>query len=136
MKKISDRYPYGGVHPEPLRSEPIAMEISYIEIGAGDARATGSFLAKLLGWTLHPMGDAGDGWFEAGAIKAGLHGGEQPPRLDLYFRVPDLRAAIERVRELGGEADEPGPEEASFGRFANCRAPDGLRFGLHQPPTL
>lgn len=109
------------------------MTVSYIEIGASDATVTGSFLAKLLGSTLQPMGTAGDGWFEAGAIKAGLHGGEHLPRVDVYFHVPDLLAAIECVRNLGGQADEPGPEEAGFGRFATCRAPDGLRFGLHQP---
>jgi predicted enzyme related to lactoylglutathione lyase len=36
------------------------------------------------------------------------------------------------VREAGGQADPPAPEEPGFGRFSNCRDPQGIRFGLHQ----
>jgi predicted enzyme related to lactoylglutathione lyase len=49
------------------------------------------------------------------------------------------RPFFERVfgwtfREAGGEADPPAPEEPGFGRFSNCRDPQGIRFGLHQKP--
>lgn len=108
------------------------MQVSYIEFGADDAAKCGEFLESLLGWQFTPMGDTGDGWFDAGAIRAGLHGGERPPSVVVYFGVADLGSVLVRVRELGGTADEPGPEEPGFGRFANCTTPDGLRFGLHQ----
>jgi predicted enzyme related to lactoylglutathione lyase len=49
----------------------------------------------------------------------------------VYFRVDDIEAAVRRVRELGGEADDPGPAETG-GRFASCRDDQGLAFGLHQ----
>ncbi len=44
-----------------------------------------------------------------------------------------------RVRELGGEAHELGPDAAAdmrerFGRFALCRDDQGSSFGLHQRP--
>ena len=54
--------------------------------------------------------------------------------------VDDLDAAVERVRELGGEVDEMdtgGGDEADarFGRFRFCRDDQGSAFGLHQPPA-
>ncbi|EDX82400.1 hypothetical protein S7335_846 [Synechococcus sp. PCC 7335] len=36
------------------------------------------------------------------------------------------------MKELGGEAESLGPEEPGFGRFCNCKDPQGIRFGLHQ----
>ncbi|KMN82721.1 putative enzyme related to lactoylglutathione lyase [Chromobacterium alkanivorans] len=111
----------------------MASPISYVEIGAGDARAVGAFFAELFGWSFHPMGTDGGGWFQAGSIKAGLHGGEAAPRIDLFFQVPNLAAAVERVRALGGQVDGEIAEEPGFGKFAQCHAPGGLSFGLHQP---
>lgn len=111
----------------------MAGELSYIEIGTGDARVTSRFLADLFGWSFHAMGDGGDGWFDAPSLKAGLHGNDPDHGVVVYFRVPDLEAAIAKVRELGGEAEDRIAEEEGFGRFCNCRDPQGLRFGLHQP---
>jgi predicted enzyme related to lactoylglutathione lyase len=111
----------------------MAGEISYIEIGSGEAQATARFISDLFGWAFSPMGDAGDGWFEAAGIRAGLHGNDPAHGTVVYFRVSDLEASAARVRELGGEVEEPAAEEPGFGRFYNCRDPQGLRFGLHQP---
>lgn len=108
-------------------------EVSYIEIGSGDARATSHFLADLFGWPFHAMGDAGDGWFDMPSVRVGLHGNDPGHGTVVYFRVSDIDAAAARVRELGGEVEEPGADEPGFGRFRNCRDPQGLRFGLHQP---
>jgi len=52
----------------------------------------------------------------------------------LFFSAPDIHAAVVAVRKLGGQADDPGPEEPGFGRFTFCRDDQGVRFGLHQPP--
>ncbi|WP_235087715.1 hypothetical protein [Chromobacterium sp. Beijing] len=57
----------------------MASPVSYIEIGAGDAAPVGAFFAELFGWSFHPMGTDGGGWFQAGSIKAGLHGGMPRP---------------------------------------------------------
>jgi predicted enzyme related to lactoylglutathione lyase len=107
--------------------------LSYIEIGASDPHVASSFLSTLFDWKFTPMGDAGEGWFATPTLKAGLHREPEACRVDVYFNVPDLNAAIARVKPLGGHADEPGAEEPGFGRFCHCRTPDGLRFGLHQP---
>jgi len=108
-------------------------EVAYIEIGTGDAGITSQFLAHLFNWPFHTLGDKGDGWFETASMKAGLHGSDPGYGTVVYFRVTDIEAAAARVRELGGEVEEPGTGEPGFGRFYNCRDPQGLRFGLFQP---
>lgn len=108
-------------------------EISYIEVGSGDAAATARFISALFDWPFTPMGDSGAGWFQTPAIRAGLHGSDPEHGIVPYFRVPDIEIAAARVRELGGEVEGPGEEQTGFGRFCNCRDPQGLRFGLHQP---
>ena len=110
----------------------MSAEVSYIEIGTGDCGRTRTFLEELFEWDFHPMGDGGQGWFETPAMKAGLHGGDPNPGILVFFRVADVEAAAARVRELGGEADEPSAEEPGFGRFCMCRDPQGVQFGLHR----
>ncbi|HLN04596.1 MAG TPA: VOC family protein [Bryobacteraceae bacterium] len=108
-------------------------ELSYVEIGAGDAGKARAFLGQLFGWDFHLMGGGPEGWFQTPSIKVGVHGNDPTPGILVFFSVPDLEQAIAQVRELGGEADEPGPEEPGFGRFSTCRDPQGIRFGLHRP---
>ena len=48
-----------------------------------------------------------------------------------YFDVEDINARAARVRELGGEADEP-MAVPSMGWFASCKDPHGNEFGLWQ----
>ena len=62
---------------------------------------------------------------------SGVHerGSEPGDRFSLpYFPVTDLTAAVERVRELGGEIVHPGE------RWAICRDSEGTPFGLAGPP--
>ena len=58
---------------------PMQPDISFIEIGSSDAAGTGRFFGQLLGWPLQPMGDGGEGWFQAPTMKAGLHGTTRHP---------------------------------------------------------
>jgi predicted enzyme related to lactoylglutathione lyase len=48
--------------------------------------------------------------------------------------VDDINAGAARVKELGGEADEPMPVPA-MGWFATCKDPHGNEFGLWQNDT-
>lgn len=109
-------------------------DISFVEMGSGDTEKTGSFFSGLFGWTYHPMGRPGQGgWFETPAIKIGLHGDDPGWEMVPYFRVDNIEAAIEKVRALGGWAEDLIAEEEGFGRFCNCKDPQGMRFGLHEP---
>jgi len=115
-------------------------ELSFFELGVGDAEAGRRFYAGLFGWSFEP-GPSGSG-FQVGTpnVAGGMHAGDPKAAPYLFFAVEDMDAALARVRELGGEVDETNVEgdEASvarFGRFRLCRDDQGSPFGLHQPPA-
>ncbi len=110
-------------------------EVSYIEIGTKDAEPSRTFFEQLFGWSFHPMGNDGEGWFQTPSVRAGLHGNDPEPQLFIFFSVPDLMSAVTQVKELGGQADDISPDEPGFGQFCTCRDPQGVRFGLHQIPS-
>jgi uncharacterized protein len=77
----------------------------------------------------------------AGAgVPGGMHAGDAGASAYVFFAVDDIEAALDRVRELGGEVDEmdiEGGDDAQrrFGRFKLCRDDQGSPFGLHEPPS-
>src|SRR5262249_17049476 len=48
-----------------------------------------------------------------------------------YFAVDDINAGAARVRELGGEVDQPAPVPG-MGWFVTAKDPQGNEFGLWQ----
>jgi predicted enzyme related to lactoylglutathione lyase len=107
--------------------------VSFVELGTSDTHSSRNFFERVFGWSFHPMAQ-GEGWFQAPLIRIGLHGNDPEPRVYVFFEVPDLEKAVAQVREAGGEADSPDEPTPGFGRFAHCRDPQGIRFGLHQRP--
>ena len=121
----------------------MAGRIVHVEIAADDTAQGREFWGGLFGWQWQSM----EGPFEyhmtsisedtGGAITS-MEPGKRLVRV--YFDVDDIQAGAARVRELGGEADEPGPVPG-MGWFATCRDPHGNEFGLWQhdpsagPPT-
>jgi uncharacterized protein len=107
--------------------------VSFVEFGTTepDVGKSRSFFEKLFEWQFHPMPQGG-GWFQASSMRLGLHGNDPEPQVYVFFEVRDLERAIAIVTESGGHADSPVTEEGDFGRFAFCRDPQGIRFGLHQ----
>jgi uncharacterized protein len=108
----------------------VTGEPSHFELGVPDTDRARAFYGALFGWKINQRG-----WIDTGAVRGGLHGADPETKIVLYFEVPDIEAAVRRVRELGGEAEEPGPERES-GRYAGCRDDQGVAFGLRQPPQL
>ncbi|MEM1106755.1 MAG: hypothetical protein AAGH87_10225 [Pseudomonadota bacterium] len=106
--------------------------VSFVEMGTGDTAGTSRFFSALFGWDFHAMGQTGHGWFETPGGRIGLHGQDPGWEMVPYFRVSALEPAIEKVRALGGEAEAIATAEG-FGRFSNCKDPQGMRFGLHEP---
>jgi len=106
---------------------------SYFEIGVLDGAKARAFYQRILpGWTFHSMGEREQAWIETPGLRGGLHDQDVEARIELFFAVDDIEAAVRTVREAGGEADDPSPVEEGFGRFAACRDNQGVRFGLHQ----
>jgi predicted enzyme related to lactoylglutathione lyase len=62
---------------------------------------------------------------------AALSSHGEPGNPAVYFDVDDLDAAIARVRELGGQADDKQPVPA-MGWFTACRDTEGNAFSLWQ----
>lgn len=103
---------------------------SHFELGVPDARLAKTFYGELLGWSFTPT-KGENAWIETSGLRGGLHDGDEACNVIVYFSVPDIDAAVLRVRELRGAADEPGPPGMG-GRFTSCTDDQGVAFGLHQ----
>jgi uncharacterized protein len=117
----------------------MAGEPAFFELGVEDPQRGRAFYESLLGWSFEP-GPSGQGFvIGTPTIPGGMHGGDRGASPYVFFRVDDMEAALDRVRELGGtveEIDVEGDESAveRFGRFKLCRDDQGSSFGLHEPP--
>jgi uncharacterized protein len=109
-------------------------QIVHFEIPADDTQQGREFWGSLFGWEFA----AAPGPFEyfvtrtgeqSGAAITNMQPGKKGARA--YFDVEDINAGAARVRELGGEAGEPGPVPG-MGWFATCTDPQGNEFGLWQ----
>ena len=109
-------------------------QIVHFEIPADDTTAERAFWGSLFGWQF----DAAPGPFEyhmtriseqTGGAITDMEPGKRGMRV--YFDVDDINAGAARVKELGGEANEPGPVPG-MGWFSTCEDPHGNEFGLWQ----
>jgi predicted enzyme related to lactoylglutathione lyase len=109
-------------------------QIVHFEIPADDVTEGREFWGSLFGWNFQAM----PGPFEyhmtqvsdqtGGAItdmEPGKHG------MRVYFDVEDISGGVARVKELGGEANDPRPVPGR-GWFSTCKDPHGNDFGLWQ----
>ena len=118
----------------------MAGELSFFEIGVEDADKGRAFYEAMFGWRLEPGPSGSGSTISTPNLPGGMHGGDAGANPYIFFKVDDMDAALDRVRELGGSVDDmdiDGDEEsqAKFGRFKFCRDDQGSAFGLHQPPT-
>jgi uncharacterized protein len=104
---------------------------SYIELGVPDLEAARRFYSSLLGWALSQVGTGGE--VETQTLPIGIHGGDEEAHFELFFTVDDLDASTGKVIELGGSVLGDAHDSGEFGRWAECRDDQGVRFGLRQP---
>lgn len=107
-------------------------ELVYFWLPVPDAERAQAFYGDLFGWQFAPGNVPGGYQITNATPPGGLHGGDESSSPQVCFGVEDMRAALERVRELGGQADEP--QEIASGSFASCRDDQGTRFFLWAPP--
>jgi predicted enzyme related to lactoylglutathione lyase len=112
----------------------MAGQVAHVEIPADDTTKGREFWGSLFGWQFQAF----PGPFEyhmtriseqTGGAITNMEPGKRGIRT--YFDVDDIKAGAARVKELGGEADEPMPVP-SMGWFSTCRDPQGNEFGLWQ----
>ncbi len=105
-------------------------DVSYASVWVPDVERAATFYAAVLGWRYAP-GSAPQGRQVQGVEPPlGLWGGQDHATTFLCFAVDDVAAAVERVREAGGRAEEPRLEP--HGRVADCEDDQGMPFALSE----
>jgi predicted enzyme related to lactoylglutathione lyase len=132
---------------EPAREEqrpetaPEIGEASWLELMTTDAPAAMTFYQQVFGWQPSEAMDMGAmGTYQMFNRPFGMIGGMMnkppemanvPPNWQIYFRVPDVHAAADRVTANGGKILN-GPMEVPGGDWVvNAMDPQGAAFGLH-----
>jgi uncharacterized protein len=116
-------------------------EGSWHELMTTDAPAALKFYTELFGWTPGETMDMGPmGKYYMFNRPHGMIGGMMnkppemahvPPNWQIYFLVPDIDAAAERIKANGGQILN-GPMEVPGGdRVLNAMDPQGAAFSLH-----
>lgn len=108
--------------------------LGYFTIPVRDLDRGKLFYGGLFGWQFEP-GATGDNDNYAHAADTtppgGVHVDANRSSAQVWFRIADIQAAVAKVRELGGECDEPS--ESASGWSAACRDDQGTTFNLWQP---
>jgi predicted enzyme related to lactoylglutathione lyase len=116
-------------------------EASWHELMTTDAAAAMRFYQEIFGWQPSEALDMGAlGSYQMFNRPHGMIGGmmnkpsemaEVPPNWQIYFRVPDITAAVERITANGGKILN-GPMEVPGGDWVvNAIDPQGAAFALH-----
>jgi predicted enzyme related to lactoylglutathione lyase len=116
-------------------------EASWHELMTTDAAAAMTFYREVFGWQPSEALDMGPmGKYHMFNRPHGMIGGMMnkppemanvPPNWQIYFRVPDINAAVERIKANGGTILN-GPMEVPGGDWiVNAMDPQGAAFSLH-----
>jgi uncharacterized protein len=135
---------------EPASSErrpeaaPELGDASWHELMTTDAAAAMKFYHDVFGWRpdevmdMGPMGKyhifnrpQGHGRI-GGMMNKPKEMANVPPNWQIYFRVPDVDAAAERVKANGGKILNGSMDVPGGDRVVNAMDPQGAAFGLHQ----
>jgi predicted enzyme related to lactoylglutathione lyase len=122
-------------------AEPQIGEASWLELMTSDAPAAMTFYQQIFGWQPSEAMDMGEmGKYQMFNRADHMIGGmmnkppamaQVPPYWAIYFRVPDINAAVERVKANGGTILN-GPMEVPGGdMILNAMDPLGASFSLH-----
>ena len=113
------------------------------ELQSRDPERDASFYAALFGWETEPQKEDGKLAYvlirNAGRTNGGImpmteQRGDAPPPWLTYFTVPSCDAAVEKIRELGGEVLVE-PIDLGAGRIAVARDTQGAVFALFEGET-
>ena len=109
-------------------------QIVHIEIPADDTTKSREFWGSLFGWKFEEYPGPSEYHMTRISDKTGgaitnMEPGKRGTRA--YFAVDDINAGAARVKELGGEADQPMPVP-SMGWFAQGKDTEGNQFGIWQ----
>ena len=126
---------------QPPEQAPEIGEASWHELMTTDAPAAMKFYSEVFGWQPSEAMDMGAmGKYQMFNRPHGMIGGMMnkppemahvPPNWQIYFRVPDITSAVERIKANGGQILN-GPMEVPGGDvIVNAMDPQGAAFSLH-----
>ncbi len=130
-------------HPVPPAVSMAPGHVGWHELAASDREAAFAFYAGQFGWTKDEAMDMGPmGVYQIFAIEGTAAGGmmTRPPMVPMpfwlyYFAVPEINAAIARVKDGGGQLLN-GPMAVPGGAMiAQCLDPQGAMFAMFAPPA-
>jgi hypothetical protein len=120
---------------------PEIGDASWIELMTTDQKAALKFYQDVFGWQTGQTMDMGPmGTYQifnrhgrqlGGMMNKPKEMANVPPNWQIYFRVPDVDAAVDRIKRAGGQVIN-GPMDVPDGdRVLNALDPQGAAFGLH-----
>jgi predicted enzyme related to lactoylglutathione lyase len=111
----------------------MAGQIVHLEIPADDTAQAREFWGSLFGWQFETYPGPSEYHMTRLAEQQGaaIMSAEGTKGTRPYFDVDDIKVGAARVKELGGQADQPMPVP-QMGWFATCTDPHGNGFGLWQ----
>jgi predicted enzyme related to lactoylglutathione lyase len=109
-------------------------QIVHLEIPADDTSKAREFWGSLFGWQFEAAPSPSEYHMtriteQSGVAITNMEPSKRGTRP--YFDVDDINTGAARVKELGGDADQPMPVP-NMGWFVTCRDPHGNEFGLWQ----
>jgi len=117
---------------------PANGKVCYIEIPAGDVKASADFYRDVFGWTIRQRGDGATAFDDTtGEVSGSWIPGRPPsddPGLLIYIMVDSVASAVEAVVAHGCEIVQPiGVDSPEL--TARFRDPGGNVIGLYQEPA-
>lgn len=106
-------------------------QLGYFTMRVGDLDRARVFFGSLFGWHIEDGSQQGGGHIANIDPPGGLNSSPGDEAVVLYFQVPDVAAAAERVRALGGTVRSVSDYDS--GGNAECTDDQGTRFDLFQP---
>ena len=133
-------YEPAGTEHQPEAAAEVG-DASWLELMTTDAVAAMKFYGEVFGWQPSETMDMGSmGKYHMFNRPHGMIGGmmnkppdmaQVPPYWQIYFRVPDITSAVERIKVNGGKILN-GPMEVPGGDWVlNGMDPQGAAFSLH-----
>ena len=108
--------------------------IVHFELPAEDTTRAREFWGGLFGYEFQSMdGPMEYHMFQTGENEGGAVYERQQGEIGpiVYFSVKDIEAALDRVRELGGQSEDKAPVPG-MGWYARCHDTEGNTFSLWQ----
>ena len=123
--------------------------VVHFEMPYGDAQRMAAFYRKAFGWQTQALGPEMGGYVLAGTTESGPAGPLKPGSINggfferkadwpdqypsVVIAVDDAAAAMERVRQAGGEVLGEPTDIPGVGKYVSFRDTEGNRVSLLQP---